>query len=89
MIDTLCVGLILAALLAGYGIARLLDHLPPATRPEVVAALHITYPTLDLTLQPRLASLSSSGAFAAPPAPRPSGTPTCTPRFGCGCSCCC
>src|SRR2546428_185480 len=26
MIDTLCVGLILAALLAGYGIARLLDH---------------------------------------------------------------
>jgi signal transduction histidine kinase len=47
--------------------ARLLDHLPPATRPEVVAALHITYPTLDLTLQPRLASLPYSGAFAPPP----------------------
>jgi len=46
---------------------RLLDHLPAAARPDVVAALRVTYPALDLTLQPPLASPPVDQALEPPP----------------------
>jgi signal transduction histidine kinase len=46
---------------------RLLDHLPADARPAVVTALRTTYPALDLTLQPRLASPLADQALDPPP----------------------
>lgn len=47
--------------------ARLLDQLPAAARPEVVAALRVTYPAVDLALEPPLASPPAGQALEPPP----------------------